>query len=446
MAAPFPPAKREPAVSLILMRDSDRSVGRVKDRPLVGTPKASTWGRRNFSLQQVRHVRLRPTLDVEVDSRTAQGVRVAYHVTGPVDGLDEVLADLERQLPNFDPEELDEIEVDGADGECLLTVGRTGTKVASVECEDRDLKVGALTIRLSNVRRFHIGEAAYVEMAHHEKLAGPLVGLESLFREIESRLPEVDLKAVTGILVNPREASDPNTAGCTLVARRAGTIVARLDSEIYFQDSQEPSLETLSQDRFIRPHRSLTPVTSLRLHVPQGDRIGECQRKDLLNEFQRRLISNPSGAASGEKSFLFESGKFSINYGFTTEKDLFGPGSLVFGHEYSSWRMEFRLPADQHIESGEYVLVDDVQPHSWCGRTITASLSQNQLLRNIQPVNDGRAEYFGRIRVWELERRGREVDRLAIDFILRLKKHGDQPAAVAGPPLVGMLRVGSSFE
>jgi len=405
----------------------------VEDRWLSCEEKA-------LRLSDFRRIRLRPPLEADavVDHRDLPPWRVAS-LKGPVGGFDEVLAELTRRIANFDPKQVDEIQVKPVATECILTVWQVGTTVAKATCDDRDLKVGAHTFRLSNARRLRPGKFPQVELAHQERFEGPIVGLDGLLAEIKRRMPKVDPKVVTKILVNPQEASDTDTdtVRCTLVARRAGTIVGRLQTEIYAEDPAQPSLETLSRGQFIRPHRSQSPVTSLRLRIPEDDGLGHCDRKDLVDEFRRCLTNTP--AASGRKqTFLFEGEKplftrFSRDGGYELD-------SVSIQHRYSSWRIGFGLPLGQTFEPGEYVIIADDRPGTPRSPIATGA-------RNFSTDASKWIRYDGRIRVWELVKAGDGlVKRLAMDFVLRYKTKGQKPDAGGDQVVVGMYRWRSTFQ
>ncbi len=470
-AVPFPGPRVKPTVRLMLITGTDPSSGRVKDQPLSGTPAGvpdAAAGipapRSSFRLADIRRVRLRPTLELEgafpiLRATAMQGNR-AGRVVGPVRGLDEVLASLEEQLPNFDPEEPDEIEVKPERGECLLIVRRAGTVVANVECDDRDLKVGSQTFRLSDARRLDLGKVAQAELAHKERLEGPIDGLERLLGEIRRRTPGVDPKVLTKIVVNPRDASEtnPSTLHATLAARRAGIIVAWLESEIEIEELERPSLEALSRGRFIRPRRSPTPVTSLRLRASPDDPFVRCNRAALADEFRRCRVEDPAGTAGPEQSFLFEGGRL-----FPGWVSSGGMDHVSIQHRFAAWRVDFHLPRGQAPGSDEYLITEDDQPGlsghpTAIGITMAGGnqivvrppqIASRRLVGNPPAGGDGaprQIRYSGRVRVWELGDPGRARDRVAIDFILRYQAKDEKTGAVGDRVIVGMYRWHSSFE
>jgi hypothetical protein len=411
--------------------------GRVEDRWLI-------CGGKTLRLSDIRRLRLRPVLEVDAvlydsprDRLTTTGSTAT--LKGPITGLDRVLAELAGQVPDFDTKRADEIPLKPVNAECLLTVWRVGTTVASVECDDRDLAVGAQAVRLSGIRRLRLGKFPQVEMARQEWLEGPIAGLDGLLAEIQRQVPGFDPKVVNRILVHPREAPDTptDTVRCTLVARRAGTIVGRLESEIYAQDPERPTLETLSQGRFIRPHRSLSPVTSLRLRIPEDDRLGRCDRQELIDEFRRCLIRDPGAGSGRNQEWLFEGeGRLAPPFG---PSGRFQIDSLPIGHRYSFWQIELRLPASRKFESGDYVFVADDQtgPPRNPIATGAAHFQFGDITKRIS--------YDGRIRVWEIETTGVNR-RVAFDFVLRYRTIGDKPGAGGHRLVVGMYRWRSTFE
>jgi hypothetical protein len=398
---------------------------------------------KKLRLADVRRLRLKPAVEIDAilyltpNDRPFNGS--AATLKGPVVGVEKLVADVARQVPTFDVNQVDEIQVKPVTVECLLTLWPSGTAVANAECDDRELKVGAETIRLSGCRRVRMGKFPMVELAHRERIEAPIAGLDGLLREIKRRTPSVDLKTVSRIVVDPIHAApiDGDVARCTIVAKRAGTIVGRLETEIYRQAREQPNLETLSRGKFLRPHRSVTPVTLMRLRVPEGDGFAQCHRDEQVDEFRRCLIRSPADAAARKQTFLLEGDRFlaasiasdgqaSLPVGLT-------PGSLVIAHNASAWRVECRLPTGERFQPGEYLIVAN-DPEGTPRNPIATGRSY------LKPGDDP-IPYEGRIRIWEFD-----ADRRAFDFILRKKT--DKPSAGAGSlyDLVGMYRWRSTFE
>ena len=149
---PFSAAKLKPSVRLTLMNDPAPLTGRVNQTLTHGERPES---RTTFGLTDVRRIRLRPTLELEGVFSKQRGPKRAGLIVGPVAGIDKVLAELERQLPNFDPEEVDEIEVKRVTIE--LSVPRLGPALCRVD--DRRLSCGDKHFLLSDVSRLHLRPA-----------------------------------------------------------------------------------------------------------------------------------------------------------------------------------------------------------------------------------------------------------------------------------------------
>jgi hypothetical protein len=447
VAVPFPVPEARPGVSLTVMRAPDPSIGRVKEESL-SRARAGQPGQEFFPLSSIRRVRLRPAFELEgVFSRFQRPARFE-RINGPFRGLDKLLADLEQQVPNFDPEEVEEIEVEpAANGESLLIAWQAGTIVARVECDDRDLKCGSQTFRLSNARRLQIGKHPRAELAHDERLVGPIEGVEGLLRELRRRAPEIDPKAVTRIVVDAAvaPAGEIDELRCTLVARRAGTIVARHESGVYARTAEGPTLESLSQGRFIRPRRSIAPVTMLRLRTPRADRLGQCEYKPLTDDFRRCLIGDPAGGTGRETNLVFEGDQHLVESASTA--------SLVIGHRYTPWKVDIRPPRGQAFQTGEYSISADEPPGSLnCSTAFGCSPAEWRTFRpNVlasragEPGAPDMVHYSGRVRIWELETRG-PVHRLAIDFVLSYKASAGKGGAGGERLLVGMYRWRSTFD
>jgi hypothetical protein len=479
-ATPFPGAAANPALVLTLRRDTGPSMVQVRER-WMELVAPNQWGLtpttvRGFFLRDVRRIRVRPYVELEgflggPDVFVAKKPRIKWPTPGrngvPSEladrlvphldetGLDELLVELDRRLPGVDPEQVSEIQVTSDGADCTLLVERLGTTMAEVGCPDQDLKVQGTRIPLSDVRRLTLGKFQQLETATKQTLRGPITGLDGLFSEIRRQAPRVRPDEVSQILVGPPASpgADLDSSQCTVLARRSGTIVARLKAKISSEGLARPRLDMLSQGRFIRPKRKRVPATSLWLRVPGGDELGRCTRKELTDEFRRRLIAHTDGPSSGTETYLFDADRLAIQCRNTIVQGV-DIGEVMFGHTFSPWRVEFRFRGPI---SGECPIAADpllggyqfkAYASAWvCDQSLPVSTSDPPMDSKVQPPDDhSRIRYFGWVGVWEIGIRQGVVEQLAMDFVFAQREQVDRSVRVLGAPLVGMLRFNSTFE
>src|SRR5262249_38541981 len=77
------------------------------------------------------------------------------------------------------------------------------------------------------------------------------------------------------VLIGMTDAGSAGAVACTLVALRGGDEVGRVSLPIYLEGAARPSFEALRDGRFIRPPRSISPVSYLRVESSPGDYIGQ---------------------------------------------------------------------------------------------------------------------------------------------------------------------------
>jgi hypothetical protein len=178
------------------------------------------------------------------------------------------------------------------------------------------------------------------------------------------------------------------------VARQTGKEVGRFSVPLYVEGVSRPSLEALAEDKFVKPPRSGGPVSYLRVVSSKGDYIGQGKSYSYPgDELVARVVPR----------------------GVTVQVGPFG-----------GWTANFGGPGNQFLKVGEYT---GAKRHPFSGAA-----------PGLEFIGNGRGcnTIAGKFVVWEIEVKGNEVVRLAIDFIQR----GEEK----NPPLYGSLRINSSFH
>jgi V8-like Glu-specific endopeptidase len=255
--------------------------------------------------------------------------------------------------------------------------------------EDRAFRVGEKTVKLSQVHSLRLGPKPQVILGNKEKLDGNLADLETLAVKVGKQSLRLDLSAAVEIKVETPE--DTTGISCTVVARHSGKEVGRHSAPLYVEGIGRPTLESLAEGKFVKPPRAGAPVSSLRVVSSKGDYIGQGQSYSYEGE---ELVARPT------------------NRGVTLNVD--------------GWMVNFGGPGNRFLEVGEYV---NAKRHPFSGDA-----------PGLEFFGKGRGanQLSGKFVVWELEVKGNEVVRLAIDFIQQCE--GTQP------PLYGSLRINSSFH
>ncbi len=158
------------------------------------------------------------------------------------------------------------------------------------------------------------------------------VGLAPLFAALENQEPNFDRSTVTRITVGDIVGAD--MLPCAVVASEADRSVARHANVVLAQDSERPTLETVSKGEFIQPRRSESPVTLFCMLIPSGNPLSE-----VAGEFHE----------SGE-AYNFGTAFEAIVGGAKLADGKVGSRSVRIGH------FTFRPPGLQDFEAREYVL------------------------------------------------------------------------------------------
>jgi S1-C subfamily serine protease len=258
--------------------------------------------------------------------------------------------------------------------------------------EDLDFKLDQQQIKLSQAEHIRLGPKAKVKLGTGGAFEGKLSGLESILVKVGKQPLRLDLASAIEVKIDSPTAEAP--VSCIIVARQSGKEVGRLEEPIYLEGSLQVSMDALRDGKFIKPPRSTSPVSYLRAISSKGDYIG-----------QGKTYSYP-----GES--------------LTIRRNDRGVNIMVGGPV--GWHINFGAPQGQFLEVGEYL---DATRYPFSGAS-----------PGIEFTGQGRGcnQISGQFVVWELEFKGNEVSKLAVDFVQRCETRM--------PPLYGRLRYRSSFH
>jgi hypothetical protein len=258
--------------------------------------------------------------------------------------------------------------------------------------EDQDLKLNGEAIRLSQVEQITFGQRAKVKLRGGAMLQGTLSGLDKLSMSLGKQSLSLSLANASEAKVDLPSVEGP--VSCVIVVRQAGKELARPDEPLYVQGSVETSMDALRDGKFVKPPRSTSPVSYLRVVSSKGDYIG----------------AGKSYSYSGEV--------------LTVQRNQRGVSISVEGP--TGWRILFGAPNGQFLDVGEY---QDAKRFPFSDAS-----------PGIEFTGQGRGcnQISGQFMVWEFETSGNEVTKLAVDFIQRCEN--------SMAPLYGRLRFRSSFH
>jgi hypothetical protein len=257
--------------------------------------------------------------------------------------------------------------------------------------EDRAIGVGGKDVMLSELGSVRLSPKPEVRTADGRTLNGAPRAPKELTFSLGGQELRLDLRKA--VRIGTIDAGAMGAVSCTLVAQRDGEEVGRASLPIYRAGAVRPSFDALREGRFIRPHRSTSPVSYLRVESSPGDYIGQ--------------------------------GK---NYSYDKEDLTFQPwagGIRCQIGSFGNWSLVFGAGQGRNLGVGEY---RDAKRQPFSGESPGIEFSGNG--RGCNMIS-------GEFRVWELETRGNAVVRVAVDFVQRCE--GKMP------PLVGMLRYNSTF-
>jgi hypothetical protein len=258
--------------------------------------------------------------------------------------------------------------------------------------EDKTYRIGDKEVKLSQLRSLRLGPKPEARLGDGKRLEGKPAGLDTLSLKVGKQSLRLDLASALEVGI---EAPEEVTAlSCTIVARQGEREVSRYCQPLYIEGVSKSTLEGLADGKFVKPVRSGAPVSSLRVVSTKGDFIGQGESysysgDDLTAQTNQR--------------------------GVTVQAEGFG-----------GWTLNFGGPGNHFLEVGEY---DGAKRFPFSGDA-----------PGLEFYGKGRGAntLSGKFVVWELEVKGNQVVRLAIDFI--------QNCEEKQPPLYGSLRINSSFH
>lgn len=273
---------------------------------------------------------------------------------------------------------------------CRVEVKYEDGSVAGL-IEDRACRLGDFELKLSQLRTLRLGAKPEARLGDGTRVTGKVAGLDALPLKLGKQQFNAELAAALEITCQPPE--DLTAVSCAIVARMGAVEVDRQCAPLYIEGLSRPSIESLADDKFVKPLRSVTPVTHLRVVSSQGDFIGQGQ------------------------TYSYAADEFAVHTHSRGVRGGVNPGG---------WSFQFGGPGKSPLEVGEY--------------QGAKRFPFSREAPGIEFTGNGRGcnTIAGKFVVWELEVKGDQVVRVAIDFIQRCEeKH---------PPLYGSLRFNSSFH
>jgi hypothetical protein len=258
--------------------------------------------------------------------------------------------------------------------------------------EDRTYGIGDTEVMLSQLRSLRLGPKPEARLGDGRRLEGKPANLEAFPVKVGKQSLRLDLAGA--LEVNVEEPEEVTALSCTVLAQQAGKEVGRFSVPLYIEGVSRPSLEALAEDKFVKPPRSGAPVSFLRVVSSKGDYIGQGKSYSYGGE-DLTVRTNNRGVT--------------VNVG-----------------NFTGWTLNFGGPGNRFLDVGEY---DGAKRFPFSGDAPGIEFSGNGRGCNM---------VAGKFVVWEIEVKGNEVVRLAIDFI--------QHCEGKMPPLYGTLRVNSSFH
>jgi hypothetical protein len=267
--------------------------------------------------------------------------------------------------------------------------------------EDRTFRVGEQSVKLSQVLSLRpaakagvevAGTRVDVELSDRRKISGRLADLDALAVQVGGQSLQLNLAGAVRVEVDPPDGL--TAVSCAVVARQGDKEVGRVSAPVYLEGIARARLEAVRDGKFIRPPRGAAPVSYLRAVSSPGDYIGQ------------------------GKSYWYSGDELTVRRSDRGVQINVGP--------VGGWTLQFGGPRGHFLEVGEYL---DAKRYPFSDDS-----------PGIEFTGNGRGcnQIAGKFAVWELEVKGNEVVRLAIDFVQRCEQ--------TGPPLSGMLRFNSSFH
>jgi hypothetical protein len=265
-----------------------------------------------------------------------------------------------------------------------------GSVTGSVE--DKTCRIGDREVKLSQLLNLRLGPKPQTRLADGQRLEGKPEGLEALVLKVGKQSLRVELAAAVEVTV---EAPEEVTAiSCTVVARQAGREIGRQCEPLYIEGVSQPTFAALADGKFVKPVRSGAPVSSLRVVSSKGDYIGQ------------------------GKTYSYSGNDFTAQVNQR--------GVTVQADGFTGWTLHIGGPGNRFLDVGEY---EGAKRFPFSGDAPGLEFYGN---------GRGSNTLAGKFVVWEIEVKGNQVVRLAVDFVQRSEEKM--------PPLYGSLRINSSFH
>jgi Trypsin-like peptidase domain len=259
--------------------------------------------------------------------------------------------------------------------------------------EDRACRLGDMDVKLSQLKSVRLGSKPESILTNGQRIAGTPSGLDPLSLAVGKQSIRASIAEAMAVDIDALE--DPTALSCMVVAKHTGREVEKYCLPLLIEGLSSSVMESLLEGKFIKPVPSGSPISSLQIASVKGDPIG-----------QGKTYSFPG-------SDLHVS---TTNRGVLVSSPGFGLG----------WTVQVGGPGNRFLDVGEY---DDVRRYAFSGDAPGLQVTGNSI---------GSEKVFGKFVVWEVEVKREQIIRLAVDFIQRTEK--------TAPPLVGSLRINSSFH
>jgi hypothetical protein len=271
----------------------------------------------------------------------------------------------------------------------------------SGEVEDKTYRLGDKEVKLSQVRRLRLGPRPEARLGDGQRLEGKPDGLEVLTLKVGKQSLRLDL--TSALEVNVEAPEEPAAISCTIVARQAGREVGRQSEPLYIEGVSRTTFEALADGKFVKPVRSGAPASFL------------------------RVVSSSKAEYVGQgQSYSYSGDDLAVQ--------VHSRGVTVRAAGLGGWTLHIGGPGNRFLDVGEYegakqfVVSGDAPGLEFHGG------------------GRGISRLSGKFVVWEIEVKGNQVVRVAIDFIQRAAASPHPGEEVKQPPLYGSLRINSSFH
>ncbi|WP_435021863.1 S1C family serine protease [Tundrisphaera sp. TA3] len=258
--------------------------------------------------------------------------------------------------------------------------------------EDIELRSGGAGVRLGRLRTLRLSPGPEAIAADGRPLDPAPEAPKELPVQVGGQRLALDLSQAREIEVTEPNADD--AVSCAVVALRGKEEIGRSSLPLFLEGAPRPSFDALREGRFIRPPRSTSPISYVRVESTAGDYIGQ------------------------GKSYSYGKGDLSFQ--------MQGPALRCQIGDFGNWTLSLSAGGNRMLEAAEY---RDAKRYPFSNDAPGLDFSGNGRGSNM---------LAGEFRIWELDMTQGQVNRIAVDFVQR--SEGKMP------PLVGMLRFQSTFH